>query len=41
MKIGILQTGHSPDDFREQLGDYGEMFTKLLDGHDFDFQTSR
>ncbi|UOA31270.1 GMP synthase [glutamine-hydrolyzing] [Sulfitobacter sp. DSM 110093] len=38
MKIGILQTGHSPDDFREQLGDYGEMFTKLLDGHDFDFQ---
>ena len=38
MKIGILQTGHSPDDFREQLGDYGEMFTKLLDGHEFDFQ---
>ena len=38
MKIGILQTGHSPDDFREQLGDYGEMFTKLLGGHDFDFQ---
>ena len=38
MKIGILQTGHSPEDFREQLGDYGEMFTKLLDGHDFDFQ---
>ena len=38
MKIGILQTGHSPDDFREQLGDYGEMFTTLLDGHEFDFQ---
>ena len=38
MKIGILQTGHSPDDFRKELGDYGEMFTKLLDGHDFDFQ---
>ncbi|UWR34437.1 type 1 glutamine amidotransferase [Sulfitobacter sp. W027] len=38
MKIGILQTGHSPEDFRKELGDYGEMFTKLLDGHDFDFQ---
>ncbi len=38
MKIGILQTGHSPEDFRKELGDYGEMFTKLLDGHDFEFQ---
>lgn len=38
MKIGILQTGHSPDDFKDDLGDYGEMFTKLLDGHDFEFQ---
>jgi GMP synthase-like glutamine amidotransferase len=38
MKIGILQTGHSPDDFRKELGDYGEMFTKLLDGHGFDFE---
>lgn len=38
MKIGILQTGHSPDPFRESLGDYGEMFTKLLDGHGFEFQ---
>lgn len=38
MKIGILQTGHSPDDFRETLGDYGQMFTKLLAGHEFDFR---
>jgi GMP synthase-like glutamine amidotransferase len=38
MKIGILQTGHSPDNMIEQLGDYGEMFTKLLGGHDFEFQ---
>ena len=38
MKIGILQTGHSPDDFRKELGDYGEMFTKLLDGHGLEFQ---
>lgn len=37
MKIGILQTGHSPDNMKEQLGDYGEMFTKLLGGHDFEF----
>ncbi len=38
MKIGILQAGHSPDQFKDDLGDYGEMFTKLLDGHDFEFQ---
>jgi len=38
MKIGILQTGHSPDNMRDQLGDYGEMFTKLLGGRGFDFQ---
>jgi GMP synthase (glutamine-hydrolysing) len=38
MKIGILQTGHSPDEFKDDLGDYGEMFTKLLDGHGFEFQ---
>ncbi|SFE46298.1 GMP synthase (glutamine-hydrolysing) [Sulfitobacter brevis] len=38
MKIGILQTGHSPDDFRESLGDYGQMFTRLLDGHGFEFE---
>jgi len=38
MKIGILQTGHSPDNMKDSLGDYGEMFTTLLGGHDFDFQ---
>jgi GMP synthase (glutamine-hydrolysing) len=38
MKIGILQTGHSPDNMKDSLGDYGEMFTKLLGGHDFDFR---
>jgi GMP synthase (glutamine-hydrolysing) len=38
MKIGILQTGHSPDNMKDNLGDYGEMFTKLLGGHDFDFR---
>ena len=38
MKIGILQTGHSPDNMKDQLGDYGEMFTKLLGGHGFEFK---
>ncbi|WP_298908756.1 type 1 glutamine amidotransferase [uncultured Aliiroseovarius sp.] len=38
MKIGILQAGHSPDELRDSVGDYGEMFTRLLDGHGFDFQ---
>ena len=38
MKIGILQTGHSPDNMKDALGDYGDMFVKLLGGHDFDFQ---
>lgn len=38
MKIGILQAGHSPDNMKDQLGDYGEMFTKLLGGNGFEFQ---
>ena len=38
MKIGILQAGHSPDELRDSVGDYGEMFTRLLVGHGFDFQ---
>ncbi|MCK8464846.1 type 1 glutamine amidotransferase [Aliiroseovarius sp. S1339] len=39
MRIGILQTGHSPDEVRDDLGDYGQMFTRLLDGHGYDFTT--
>ncbi|MDA5093964.1 type 1 glutamine amidotransferase [Aliiroseovarius sp. KMU-50] len=38
MKIGILQAGHSPDEMRDGVGDYGELFTKLLDGHGFEFK---
>ncbi len=38
MKIGILQAGHSPDEIRDSVGDYGEMFTRLLAGHGFEFQ---
>ncbi|WP_432447993.1 type 1 glutamine amidotransferase [Aliiroseovarius marinus] len=38
MRIGILQAGHSPDELRDSVGDYGEMFTRLLDGHGFEFE---
>lgn len=39
MKIGILQTGHSPDEVRGDLGDYNDMFAQLLGGRGFDFVT--
>ena len=39
MRIGIRQTGHSPDEVRDELGDYGQMFTRLLDGYGYDFTT--
>lgn len=38
MKIGILQTGHSPEGLIAEYGDYGEMFVRLLGGNGFDFQ---
>ena len=37
MRIGILQTGHAPDEVQGSLGDYADMFQRLLDGHGFDF----
>ncbi len=40
MLIGILQTGYAPDSLRE-AGDYPDMFTRLLDGHGFEFRTYR
>lgn len=39
MKIGILQTGHSPDEVRGALGDYSDMFARLLGGRGFEFLT--
>jgi GMP synthase-like glutamine amidotransferase len=39
MKIGILQTGHAPDEVLGQIGDYDAMFRRLLDGHGFEFET--
>jgi len=37
MKIGILQTGLAPDELKPEMGDYGDMFQRLLDGHGFTF----
>lgn len=39
MKIGILQTGHAPDDMRDTIGDYPKLFAQLLDGNGFTFET--
>ena len=39
MKIGILQTGHAPDEVLGTLGDYDAMFRTLLGRHGFDFET--
>ncbi len=39
MKIGILQTGHSPDELRPAHGDYAGLFEKLLAGHGLTFRT--
>jgi GMP synthase-like glutamine amidotransferase len=37
MRIGILQTGHAPDEVRGALGDYADMFEQLLTGRGFTF----
>lgn len=39
MRIGILQTGHAPDEVQGALGDYTDMFQRLLAGQGFDFET--
>ena len=38
MQIGILETGHAPDVLRPELGDYSDLFERLLDGHGFAFR---
>lgn len=38
MKIGILQTGHSPDALIKTTGDYADLFVKLLAGQGFEFK---
>lgn len=39
MKIGILLTGHSPDEIMKDMGDYDAMFADLLAGHGFTYDT--
>ncbi len=39
MKIGILQSGHLPDEFSDSLGDYEQMLRRLLGGRDYEFIT--
>lgn len=39
MKIGILQTGHTPDVLKGEFGDYDSLFPALLDGNGFEFET--
>lgn len=39
MKIGILQTGRSPEEMRDKHGDYDDLFKRLLAGRGFEFDT--
>ncbi|WP_050931453.1 type 1 glutamine amidotransferase [Aestuariivita boseongensis] len=39
MKIGILQTGHAPEELLPRLGDYADIFQRMLAGNGFEFQT--
>ena len=41
MPCGILQTGLAPDVLIDEMGDYPDMFARLLDGHGFTFRTWR
>ena len=41
MLIGILQTGQAPDALTPEMGDYPDMFQRLLGGNDFTFRTWR
>ncbi|EBA12712.1 type 1 glutamine amidotransferase [Roseobacter sp. CCS2] len=39
MKIGILQTGHAPEQLLQTTGDYDVLFERLLAGNGFNFST--
>jgi GMP synthase-like glutamine amidotransferase len=41
MKIGILQTGMAPDALKDDLGDYPDLFARLLADKGFNFETFR
>ncbi len=38
MKLGILQTGHVPEELSEAHGSYPIMFERFLTGHGFEFE---
>lgn len=38
MRIGILQTGDTPEELKDQFGAYGEMFIRLLGDHHQEFE---
>ena len=37
--IGILQCGQAPAELKQDMGDYPDMFVRLLDGRGFQFRT--
>ncbi|MFQ5438169.1 MAG: type 1 glutamine amidotransferase, partial [Paracoccaceae bacterium] len=39
MKIGILLSGHIPEEMADAFGDYGAIFARLLGGNGFTFET--
>ena len=39
MKIGILKTGRAPHEVRDTIGDYDDMFTRMLADQGFRFET--
>ncbi|MCX7889194.1 MAG: type 1 glutamine amidotransferase [Rhodobacteraceae bacterium] len=39
MKIGILQAGQSPEALKDEMGDYPDMFERLLAGRGLEFRT--
>jgi len=43
MRIGLLQTGDAPEELHYTLGNYNDMFVRLLTGepHDFEFSLYR
>lgn len=41
MLIGILQTGLAPEALSDEMGDYPDMFARLLAGNGFTFETFR
>lgn len=37
LKIGLLIPGHPPEEIRAEMGEYADMYERLLAGHGFDF----